>query len=430
MENNNAQKKRRSRIYKNRRIRTKTRIFISILSTGLVLLIGFGVFRFFHNHVDQEGEGPIASATNETESANKNEKKTESVPASASNKEVAAANTSASSAAQATTSNEASPIGKSDSEAEIADTAVPSSAADRGGTQETAQQEEEHNNSVIEADQEFEDIYNSLDRRKRICGLFITNPEQFDVPGEATIQLDDNIREKLEKTPVCGLAFSGENVRYYEQFQGLVNDLSSFDDALPIELFLMMYGETEDSWFPYLKQNMHYQEDTTLGVINAYGINLYCVPEQEENFDFDGFKKNRIVVCTKDDASKNKTNDKEAGENVGLDSDVIMLSSENEKTNSKPACMSRDTVVQVRKTYGENTVIMTDAMNQDSIIKEYSSGEAVVNALEAGVDIILMPEDFEGAVDAVEKAIDENALSEERIKESLYRVYKIKKEMK
>ena len=52
--------------------------------------------------------------------------------------------------------------------------------------------------------------------------------------------------------------------------------------------------------------------------------------------------------------------------------------------------------------------------------------KAVPYAIEAGADMLLMPEDFEAAYNAVLTAVQDGTISEERINESLRRIYRIK----
>ena len=75
---------------------------------------------------------------------------------------------------------------------------------------------------------------------------------------------------------------------------------------------------------------------------------------------------------------------------------------------------------------GFDGVIITDAMNLKAISEYYSADEAAVLALKAGCDMILMPEDFEKAYNGVLEAVQNGVISEERINDSLRRVYRIK----
>jgi beta-N-acetylhexosaminidase len=71
-------------------------------------------------------------------------------------------------------------------------------------------------------------------------------------------------------------------------------------------------------------------------------------------------------------------------------------------------------------------VIITDALNMSAITDYYTSAEAAVKAIQAGADMLLMPEDFKEAYDAVLAAVQDGTISEDRIDDSLRRIYRIK----
>jgi len=66
-------------------------------------------------------------------------------------------------------------------------------------------------------------------------------------------------------------------------------------------------------------------------------------------------------------------------------------------------------------------------MKMKAIAKNYDSGMTAVEAIKAGCDLILMPEDLDKAFDAIEEALQKGEISESRIEESLCRIYKFKK---
>jgi beta-N-acetylhexosaminidase len=80
----------------------------------------------------------------------------------------------------------------------------------------------------------------------------------------------------------------------------------------------------------------------------------------------------------------------------------------------------------LRKEMGFSGLVTTDAMDMEGLAREYGSGEAAVRALEAGVDVLLMPRDPEQAVAAVVKAIAGKRLSVARIEESVRKVLRAK----
>lgn len=80
----------------------------------------------------------------------------------------------------------------------------------------------------------------------------------------------------------------------------------------------------------------------------------------------------------------------------------------------------------LRGQLGYDGIVITDAMNMGAISQEYDAKEASVMALKAGVDIVLMPADFEEAYQGVLSAVEEGELTEERIDESVRRVLRLK----
>ena len=81
----------------------------------------------------------------------------------------------------------------------------------------------------------------------------------------------------------------------------------------------------------------------------------------------------------------------------------------------------------LRGELGFDGVIVTDAMDMGAITKQFSSTEATITAIQAGVDIILCPQDFVDAFDAVVKAVEKGEIKESRIDESVKRILKLKK---
>lgn len=83
----------------------------------------------------------------------------------------------------------------------------------------------------------------------------------------------------------------------------------------------------------------------------------------------------------------------------------------------------------LREKLGFEGIVITDSQAMGAIANNYTSGEAAIKSIEAGVDIILMPNDLRAAVDDVEAAVKSGKLSEERIDESVIRILEKKNEM-
>ena len=84
----------------------------------------------------------------------------------------------------------------------------------------------------------------------------------------------------------------------------------------------------------------------------------------------------------------------------------------------------------LRGELGYQNIIITDGMEMGAITKHYTSGEAAVGSIKAGVDIVLGPRDFTEAFDAVIAAVNDGSISEERINQSVRRILKLKLQRK
>ena len=95
--------------------------------------------------------------------------------------------------------------------------------------------------------------------------------------------------------------------------------------------------------------------------------------------------------------------------------------------DGQPAVFSHTMVTeQLREKLGFEGVIITDALNMGAISNIYSSDEAAIKCIEAGIDLLLMPNDLETAVNGVLAAVENGTITEERINESVRRILKLK----
>lgn len=92
-----------------------------------------------------------------------------------------------------------------------------------------------------------------------------------------------------------------------------------------------------------------------------------------------------------------------------------------------PATLSAATLTgELRKNLGFEGLIVTDALIMGAIAQFCDAAEAAVLAVEAGADILLMPDDPERAIAAVCEAVHSGRLTPERIHASLERIWRAK----
>lgn len=109
---------------------------------------------------------------------------------------------------------------------------------------------------------------------------------------------------------------------------------------------------------------------------------------------------------------------------------VAHISLPNVTGNGLPASLSGELISgKLRGELGYDGVVITDSLAMGAIAQEYTSADCAVMALDAGVDILLMPEDYAAAFEGVVQAVEEGRLSMERIDESVARVLELKDQL-
>jgi beta-N-acetylhexosaminidase len=120
----------------------------------------------------------------------------------------------------------------------------------------------------------------------------------------------------------------------------------------------------------------------------------------------------------------------QAGIDAGADLVMVGHISAPEVTgDDTPASLSYELVTgQLRQALGFDGLVVTDSLSMGAITQNYAADEAAVLALQAGVDLLLMPEDLNLAMNGVLDAVADGRLSQERIDESVTRILTVKLE--
>ena len=92
-----------------------------------------------------------------------------------------------------------------------------------------------------------------------------------------------------------------------------------------------------------------------------------------------------------------------------------------------PATLSEKALTGLlRQELGFKGVIISDAFTMDGIAEHYGEKDAIVRAVSAGVDIILMPKDLTAAHDSLVNAVKNGTILPDRIQDSVIRILKLK----
>lgn len=323
----------------------------------------------------------------------------------------------------------------------------------------------------------------------KVAGLFIVTPEAITGVGTA-IQAGDGTRDALNKWAVGGLIYFRQNIKSAEQLKEMIANSSLYsryplfiavDEEGGLVSRLAQAGLVENAGGAQAigataDPAQAYQAGQEIGAyLSEYGFNLDFAPVadinsvegsimEDRSYGSDsaivssmvasmvqGLEENGVSSCLKhfpgigssvDDthiglagtertAEQFRTEDFlafQAGIDAGADFVMVSHMAAPAFTGDNTPCtLSREVVTDIlREELGFDGVIITDAMNMGAITEYYEADDAAIQALRAGCDMILMPEDFEKAYEGVLEAVRNGTISEERINDSLRRIYRIK----
>ena len=228
------------------------------------------------------------------------------------------------------------------------------------------------------------------------------------------------------------------------------NTMTTYDDAYKQGYYIGSYLKKyhiDIDFAPVADINSDSQ-DNAIGE-RSFGDNPITVSTMVNAF-ISGLHDNNIIACTKhfpghgnskDDSHLNEVNIEDTLEMLkeeelvpfinNLDiSDMVMIGhikTPNTTNDDLPASLSKEIITDIlRDTYKYDGLVITDSFEMAAITKYYTNQEVVLSAIEAGVDILLMPENYKEAFDTVVDAVNNNQIKEERINESVKRILKLK----
>ena len=324
---------------------------------------------------------------------------------------------------------------------------------------------------------------------EKIWQLFFTTPESLTGVTTAT-QAGDTTKAALAERPVGGLCYFAANLVDADQTRTMLQNTQSYaktplflgvdeeggrvsragsNPAMGVTHFeaAAVYGQRADMAEVYQVGSTLAQE------LGALGFNLDFAPVADvvtnpNNTEIgdrsyssdpqvagamvsamvDGLQRGSMVSCLKHFPGHGSTEtDSHQGKSVsnrtveelescewipfqaGIDKGAAMVMVShltNENLSDLPADLSPEVMGYLRGELGFDGLIVTDSHQMGAITDYYTSGEAAVLALKAGVDMVLMPMDLQDAFDGVMDALEDGTLTQARIDESVLRILAVK----
>lgn len=330
-------------------------------------------------------------------------------------------------------------------------------------------------------------VMNSMSLHEKVCQMIL--PSFATLSGVKGAKISGDITKKaLEDYPVSGIIYDSSNFETEEQTKQMLDDVKQYT-KIPLILTLDEEGGRVARLMPKFTDALigpmfMYKSQGTetaynnaaiiAGNISKYGFNMDMAPvadvwsnsantvigDRAYSDDYEeaaelvsaavsGFHGGKIACTLKhfpghgdtlEDshygaAYVGKTLDElrsgefipfKAGIDAGADAVMIghLIVSD---ISEEPALFSKEIVTDIlRGELGFEGVVITDSLQMKAMTDYYGEDEVAVRAIEAGCDILLMPNDIGVTAGAIEKAVSDGRLSEERINESVRRILRLK----
>lgn len=332
-----------------------------------------------------------------------------------------------------------------------------------------------------------EAVINVMPLEDKVAGLFIVTPESI-TNVSAAVMAGEGTQKALSQYAVGGLIYFEKNILSEDQFREMISNTQLYT-RYPLFLAVDEEGGrvsrlsnqgigTKVDAAAVIGQNgadRAYQTGVTMGSnLSGIGLNLNLAPVAdirigENSYMGDrtygtdpqavgpvvagvvqGIQSQGVSACLKhfpgmgstvqdphnEIAGTDRTEAQFRAEEfpvfqTGIDSGVKMVMISNISApalsgDDLPCVFSEAVIGILRNEMGFEGVVISDAMNMSAVSDYYDSAEAAIMAIKAGCDMILMPEDFAEAYNGVLEAVRNGTISEERINDSLRRIYRIK----
>ena len=354
----------------------------------------------------------------------------------------------------------------------------PSSSAAPTGAPETDAPTETEAPTETTSPEELaaQEILDGMTLDEKLCQLFVVTPDALTGLSPATAA-GDATREALERTPVGGLVYFAQNIVSAEQVTQMLQTTQSYS-KIPLLLGvdeeggrvsrlsgvgltdvldpMATYGAAGDT------AAVEAMGKKLGGQVKGAGFNVDFAPVADivtnpnnteigdRSFSSDpavasdmvaamtrGLQEGGVLACLKHFPGHGST---EADSHLGTSVTNRTLDELREAEllpfragieagagDNTPCDLSPAVVTDLLRTeLGYNSVVITDAHNMGAITANYTPGEAALLAIEAGCDLILMPDDLDAALQALRDAAADGTLTETRIDESVLRILTLK----
>lgn len=335
-------------------------------------------------------------------------------------------------------------------------------------------------------------LMENMTLEEKVCQMFIVTPEQLTGSSSYITEADKEIKKAIEKYSIGGVIFSEENLESKNQITAMLRNMQSYSkDSSGAGLFTVIQEEGGDISPAAGKLGINnpgsmaslgtknnaddvYDAGKLLGSeLKKLGFNVDLAPVADLGTNsknglgdrvfssdaeisakmvaklvsgltdsgvapvlshfpgigaYDG--KSALIKRSLSQLRKEEFLPFKSGIAAGADFVLVSHHVISGIGDDLPSDLSYTAVTGIlRNELGFGGIIITDSHKDPDFTKKYTAEKAAVMAVNAGVDIILLPDDLPDAVKAICEAVENGEIREERINESVLRILSAKAEM-
>ena len=316
-------------------------------------------------------------------------------------------------------------------------------------------------------------ILSEMTIEDKVAGLFIVTPEQL-TGVDTAVKAGSGTQEALSNYAVGGVVYAAKNIKSTDQIKEMLDtsvsmskyplftilsETASHADSVVTTLSLAPEEEISDSKTAHsagvhvgtqlFKYGFNFEVGPSIEISEngQFGQDVDSVKENVSEYAT-GLKESGVTACgsvfpmkadtaseaasidvSKDDLVINQYEAfREAIESGSLGAVMVSNAAFPQVTgDDTPASLSGTMIEEeLRGTLGYDGIVITSPLTDGAITGRYSPAEAAVNAVKAGADMIYIPENFTESYEALLSAVQQGSISEDRINESIRRIYRVK----
>lgn len=334
-----------------------------------------------------------------------------------------------------------------------------------------------------------QELLGGMTEREKLCQLFIVYQDDLTGISPTTVS-GPRTQAGLEKWPVAGIIYNTANLTGPEQTRKLITGIQSYsrlglfisadEEGGTVSRLTKHLGTAKfDSMYEYRDQGAETARSNAYTIASdmaSFGFNLDFAPvadvwsnpdntvigkraysdDPQEAAELvsaavEGFHEGGMACAvkhfpghgdTEEDSHKGSAyvnrspEELEACElipfraGIAAGADMVMVGHLIVPTlDGLPASISPKIITELlRGELGYGGVVITDALAMGAISADYTPGEVAVRAINAGVDLLLCPEDLPASLQGLEDALAGGTLTWERVDESVLRILTLKLE--